>query len=173
MRKNCRGDPTDFKDFQVRRNNIKLWLEFLVANNPLYKDHPINNDLLNELPEDGSVLHSLTIQNEEDILTNEEKNSDDPNQECEQHLGPEQGGATGTTNLVDTNFLAQTNINNLEIEEERIENIVRTHVEGTKTNPINWPTQRRRLNDYSQTYLQCMEFLHFSRMEKMIGLIVN
>ena len=103
-------------------------------------------------------MHSLTIQNEEDILTNEEKNSDDPNQECEQHLGPEQGGATGTTNLVDTDFLAQTNINNLEIEEERIENIVRTHVEGTKTNPINWPTQRRKLNDYSQPYLQCMAF---------------
>ena len=32
----------------------------------------MNYDFLNDLPEDGSVLNSLTIQNEADILTNEE-----------------------------------------------------------------------------------------------------
>ena len=35
---------------------------------------------------------------------------------------------------------------------------MRTHVEGTKNNPINWPTQSRRLYDYSQPFLQCMAF---------------
>ena len=46
----------------------------------------------------------------------------------------------------------------MEIEEERIENTLRTHVEGTKTNPIHWPTQSINLNDYCQPFLQCMAF---------------
>ena len=61
----------DFKDFKVKRHSIKVWLEFLVQHNPLYKDNRINEDFLNELPENGSVLNSLTIENEAEILTNE------------------------------------------------------------------------------------------------------
>ena len=83
LRKNRSEDPMDFKDFKVNRNSIKLWLEFLVQHNPLYKDNRINKDFLNELPENGSVLNSLTIENEAEILTNEENNSNDPQQECE------------------------------------------------------------------------------------------
>ena len=158
LRKNRSEDPMDFKDFKVNRNSIKLWLEFLVQHNPLYKDNRINKDFLNELPENGSVLNSLTIENEAEILTNEENNSNDPQQECKQQLGPEQGGATGTTSLVDTDFLGQNTNNNLEIEDERIEKILRTHVEGTRDNPISWPTQSLWLNDYSQPFLQCMAF---------------
>ena len=72
LRKNRSDDPTDFKDFIVKRNNIKMWLEFLVEHNPLYRNQSINDDLLNELPENGSVLNSLNIQDEEETLTNEE-----------------------------------------------------------------------------------------------------
>ena len=50
-----------------------MWLEFLVEHNPLYRNQSINDDLLNELPENGSVLNSLTIQDEEEILTREKK----------------------------------------------------------------------------------------------------
>ena len=31
-------------------------------------------------------------------------------------------------------------------------------MEGTKTNPINWPSRSNRLNDYSQPFLQSMAF---------------
>ena len=75
-----------------------------MKHNPLYKDHQIDDDLLNQLPEDGSVLNSLTYQNEDDILTNEGGNCEESTEECEQQLGPEQGGATGSTNLVQTDF---------------------------------------------------------------------
>ena len=109
-----------------------MWLEFLVEHNPLYRNKSINDDLLNELPENGSVLNSLSIQDEEEILTNEEKFSDEPDENCEQEMGPEQGGATGNTSSVCTDFLGSTNINNLELEEGKIENILRTHVEGLK-----------------------------------------
>ena len=105
-----------------------MWLEFLVEHNPLYRNQSINDDLLNELPENGSVLNSLTIQDEEEILSNEEKYPDQPEENCEQEMGLEQGGATGNTSLVGRDFLGSTNINNLEIEEERIENILCTHV---------------------------------------------
>ena len=81
LRKNRSDDPTDFKDFNVKRNNIKMWLELLVEHNPLYTNQSINDDLLNELPEDGSVLNSLSIQDEEEILTNEENNYNEPEEE--------------------------------------------------------------------------------------------
>ena len=97
-----------------------MWLEFLVEHNPLYRNQSINDDFLNELPENGSVLNSLTIQDEEEILTNEEKTSDEPEEEWEQEIGPKQGGATGNTSLVGTDFLGPTNINNIELEEEKI-----------------------------------------------------
>ena len=119
LRKNRSDDPTDFKDFIIKRNNIKIWLEFLVENNPLYRNQSINDDLSNELPENGSVLNYLTIQDEEEILTNEEKYSDQPEENCEQEMGPEQEGAIGNTSLVGTDFLGPTNINNLELEEEK------------------------------------------------------
>ena len=35
---------------------------------------------------------------------------------------------------------------------------MRTHVEGTKNKPINWPTHSRWLNDYSQPFIQFMAF---------------
>ena len=119
----------------------------------MYRNNPINVDLLNELPEDGSVLNCLTFQFEDEIGPNEEESPDEPEDECEQHLGPEQGGATGTTNLVNTDFIGPTNINNIEIEEDKIDNILRTHVEGTNIDPIDWPTRSRKLNDYSQPFL--------------------
>ena len=53
-------------------------------------------------------------------MTNEENFSDEPEENCEQEMGPEQGGATGNTSLVGTDFLGPTNINNLEIEEEKL-----------------------------------------------------
>ena len=94
-------------------------MEFLVENNPLYRNHPINNDLLNELPENGSILIFLTIRDEEENLDNEQKTSDEPDNVCKLQLGPEQGGATGSENLVDIDLLGPTNINNAETEEEK------------------------------------------------------
>ena len=103
----------------MKRKNIRLWLEFLVENNLLYRNHPINNYLLNELPNNGSVLNFLTTRDEEENLDNEEKSSDEPDNVCKLQLGPEQWEANGSKNLVDTNFLGPTNINNVETEEEK------------------------------------------------------
>ena len=86
----------------------------------MYRNNPINEELLNELPENGSVLNYLTFQYEDKIQTNEEESSDEPEDVCKQHLGPEQGGSKDTTDLVDTDFIGPTNINNIEIEEENL-----------------------------------------------------
>ena len=64
-------------------------------------------------------MNSLSIQDEEKILKNDEKFSDEPDENCEQEMEPEQGGATGNTSSVCTDFLGPTNINNLEVEEEK------------------------------------------------------
>ena len=59
--------------------------------------------------------------------------------------GIEQGDATGTNSLVGESYSGPTNLNNEEEEEIPINNIICTHVEGTKENPIPWPAQSKFL----------------------------
>ena len=59
--------------------------------------------------------------------------------------GIEQGDATGTNSLVGESYSGPTNLNNEEEEEIPINNIICTHVEGTKENPIHWPAQSQFL----------------------------
>ena len=46
---------------------------------------------------------------------------------------------TGTNALVEESYLGPTNFNNEEEKESWINNILGSHVEGTKENPISWP----------------------------------
>ena len=140
VRRNSSDNPTDFTDFRVNKNKVKLWLEFLIENNPLYSRNSIDNDLLNKLPENGSVLNELSVQDEQEITctsasctqnstsNHSENNKDDPPDLCEQDLGPKQGGATGTNSLIGTDYLGPTTVNDTEMEEERIRNILHTQV---------------------------------------------
>ena len=52
---------------QVRRKRIRKWLEFLILNNPLYKDFTIDENTLSQLPDDGSILTLLTPVDKDEI----------------------------------------------------------------------------------------------------------
>jgi hypothetical protein len=160
------GDNGKFKDLQVRRERVRKWLEFLIANNPLYKDFTIDENSLSQLPEDDSVLNMLSVHDEDEFSINgtsstvgsQEKETQELPVETEISRGPEQGGATGTDSLVEEGYLGPTNLNNEEDQDSRLNNILRTHVEGTKENPIAWPAQTKFLNDYCTPALGCMAF---------------
>ena len=47
-------------------NNIKRWLEFLIANNLLYIKHTIDDNILNVMREKGLVLEMLPMHNGSD-----------------------------------------------------------------------------------------------------------
>ena len=64
------GDNGKFKDLQVRRERVRKWLEFLIANNPLYKDFTIDENSLSQLPEDNLVLSMLSVHDENEISIN-------------------------------------------------------------------------------------------------------
>ena len=49
-------------------------------------------------------------------------------------------------------------MNNEEEKESWINNIMRTHVEGTKENTIPWPVQSKFSNNYCMPALTCMSF---------------
>lgn len=98
-----KGKDNNFKDVTVRRQNVADALQWLINNNPHYKDIIVNQDSLNSLPLHGvpqnllsveteklenteTCEHDLGPQNEEDIVYNEstEMSSFLPIPECQQ-----------------------------------------------------------------------------------------
>ena len=59
-----KGKDNSFKDVTVRRQNVADALDWLINNNPYYKDIIINNDSLNSLPLHGVPQDLLSIETE-------------------------------------------------------------------------------------------------------------
>jgi hypothetical protein len=57
-RKTGMGDE-DYKDFRIRRERVRLWLQFLQRWNPHYRNITISDNNLNELPENGNIGESI------------------------------------------------------------------------------------------------------------------
>ena len=61
--------------------------------------------------------------------------------------------------MVEESYLGPENLNNEEEEESQINNILYTHVEGTKEKLIPWSAQTIFLNDYCKPALICIAFV--------------
>jgi hypothetical protein len=59
------GANKTHKKFRVRRSVVRIWLQWLIANNPYYSDCYIDWESLNKLPEDSTVVHDLPHANVE------------------------------------------------------------------------------------------------------------
>ena len=46
-------------DCRVRRNAVRIWLDYLIAHHPAYRDIKIHEENLSQLPADGNVLDEL------------------------------------------------------------------------------------------------------------------
>src|SRR5581483_4523617 len=80
VRRQSPNDPNAFRDFAVRRSKVGRALIWLKENNNYYRDITIDQEILNSLPENGSIINMLPqIQDEqseeegEDVNDNEDK----------------------------------------------------------------------------------------------------
>ena len=166
--------PGEYKDFQVRRQVVAMWVKFLIKNNPYYMDLQQNDNVLNSLPENGNVADQL---NRFDLAEPSEASSDDSDEEDfgpedQQGLGPEQGGASGAPadeNQVEETYLARP-IDPKQSQKEQVEEFVRQFVEQQGTNadaiaqdsqscePQPWPAAGKVLSDYDTPGIQAMAF---------------
>ncbi len=59
VRRKSANDPTAFRDFIVRRSKVFRALIWLKENNPYYNDITIDKEILDSLPENGSIFNML------------------------------------------------------------------------------------------------------------------
>ena len=59
VRRQSGNDPTGFRDFIVRRSKVENALLWLKANNHLYEDITIDDEVLQSLPANGSIVSHL------------------------------------------------------------------------------------------------------------------
>ena len=60
------NDPSAFRDFIVRRGKVGRALIWLKENNPYYRDIIIDDEILQSLPENGSIVNIVPqIQDEQ------------------------------------------------------------------------------------------------------------
>ena len=80
VRRKSANDPTAFRDFIVRRSKVFRALIWLKENNPYYNDITIDKEILDSLPENGSIFNMLPHirdeQSEDDDL-NDTENGDE------------------------------------------------------------------------------------------------
>src|SRR5215212_2921579 len=74
VRRQTANEPTAFRDFIVRREKVARALLWLKKHNGYYKDITIDNEILQTLPENGSVFNILPhLQNDQSV----DENTDD------------------------------------------------------------------------------------------------
>src|SRR6266496_3847708 len=88
VRQQSANEPTAFRNFVVRREKVASALLWLKRNNRYYKDIIIDDEILQSLPANGSIIHQLPqIRNDQTIDDNtiEDDNEDDNEYEAISH----------------------------------------------------------------------------------------
>ena len=140
-----KGKDNSFRDVSVRREKVHNALLWLVQNNPHYAELEINEDALNSLPENGIPANLMTVETENEIISNDDVMSD---------LGPPTENPSEDivyNNLTDMNSFLPVG----EQQEQEIE-AVRNQLSANE--PMPWPAiESEPLNEY-QISLATMAF---------------
>jgi hypothetical protein len=72
-----KGRDNTFRDVTVRKQNVHNALVWLITNNPHYSQLTINEDALNSLPENGVPPDLMTVETDDDIVSDDNCNSPD------------------------------------------------------------------------------------------------
>jgi len=133
-----------FKDILVRKKKVADALDWLINNNPHYKDVKLNQHSLNCLPEDG-VPHELA--------SVERENAD--NEPSEPDFGPQ--------NTEDTVYNEQTEMHSFlpipQCEQQEIQ-AIQQKLSSTHFSPaMSWPTvDNEPINEYTTPFLATLAF---------------
>ncbi|CAB4012613.1 Hypothetical predicted protein [Paramuricea clavata] len=141
-----KGKDNSFRDVAVRREKVHNALLWLVQNNPHYAKLQINEHALNSLPENGIPADLMTVETENEIISNDDVMSD---------LGPPTENPS--EDIVYTN---STDMNSfLPVGEQQEQEIEAVRNQLSANEPMPWPTiESEPLNEYQISHLATMAF---------------
>ena len=140
-----KGKDNNFKDVTVRRQNVANALQWLINNNPHYKDIIVNQDSLNSLP-----LHGVP----QDLLSVETENLENI-ETCEPDLGPQ--------NEEDIVYNESTEMSSFlpipECQQQEVQAIQQQLLLCHQATHMPWPTvDNEPLNEYVNPFLATLAF---------------
>ena len=71
-----KGRDNTFRDVTVRKQKVHSALVWLINNNPYYSEITINEDALNSLPENGVAPDLMTVETDNDIVSDDNCSAD-------------------------------------------------------------------------------------------------
>ena len=143
-----KGKENTFKDVTVRRQKVHDALLWLIENNSHYAELKINIESLNSLPENGVPSDLLTVETEDQIVSDES-------------VEPDLGQPTDNP-TEDTVYNESTQMSSfLPVGEQQKQEIeaLRNDLHVSAEEPMEWPTvDDEPLNEYQTAYLATMAF---------------
>ena len=141
-----KGKNNSFRDVAVRREKVHNALLWLLQNNPHYAELEINEDALNSLPENGIPADLMTVETENEIISNDDVMSD---------LGPPTENPSE-----DIVYNNSTDMNSfLPVGEQLEQEIEAVRNQLSANEPMTWPAiESEPLNEYQISHLATMAF---------------
>ena len=141
-----KGRDNTFRDVTVRKEKVHNALVWLINNNPHYSELTINEDALNLLPENGVPPDLITVQTDDDIV------SDD---NCSRYAGPPTDNPS--EDIVYNNSTEMSSF--LPVGEQQQQEIEAVRNQLSENEPMEWPTvENEPLNEYQVSHLATMAF---------------
>ena len=141
-----KGRDNTFKDVTVRKQTVHNALLWLIQNNPHYSELQINEHALNSLPENGVPSNLMTVETEDDIVSDDNSSPD---------LGPPTDNPSEDIVYNDLTDMSSF----LPVGEQQQQEIEAVRNQLSENEPMPWPTvENEPLNEYQISYLATMAF---------------
>ena len=141
-----KGKDNTFKDVSVRREKVHNALLWLIHNNPHYANIEMNEDALNFLPENGVPADLMTVETEDEIVSDESVTSD---------LGPPTDNPSEDIVYNDSTEMSSF----LPVGEQQEQEINAVINKLSENEPMTWPTiENEPLNEYQISHLATIAF---------------
>jgi hypothetical protein len=141
-----KGRENTFRDVTVQKQKVHNALIWLVRNNPHYSDVTINEDVLHSLPENGVPPDLMTVETEDDIV------SDD---NCSPDVGPPTDNPSEDIVYNDSTEMSSF----LPVGEQQQQELEAVRNQLSENEPMPWPSvENEPINEYQVSYLATMAF---------------
>jgi DNA replication protein DnaC len=135
-----------FKDVIVRKQKVHNALVWLINNNPHYSGLTINDNALNSLPENGVPPNIMTVETDDDIVTDESRSPD---------AGPPTDNPSEDIVYNDSTEMSSF----LPVGEQQQQEIEAVRNQLSENEPMQWPSvENEPLNEYQISHLATMAF---------------
>ncbi|CAB4020199.1 Hypothetical predicted protein [Paramuricea clavata] len=141
-----KGRENTFKDVTVRKQKVQNALVWLINNNPHYSEILINEGALNLLPENGVPPDLMTVETDDDIVSDENSAPD---------VGPPTDNPS--EDIVYNNSTEMSSF--LPVGEQQQQEIEAVRNQLSENEPMEWPSvENEPLNEYQISHLATMAF---------------